>query len=79
MARTLVFSKSRWLQLLEWSGLVGEMHGQSGCRQRDGLDRGRGAAMLFRWEDPRLGKMGGKKGPHQVGYRAVGVGGRGVQ
>lgn len=53
--------------------------GQSGCRQRDGLDRGRGAAMLFRWEDPTFGKMGGKKGPHQVGYRAVGVGGRGVQ
>ena len=52
--------------------------GQSGCRQRR-AHRGRGAAMLFRWEDPRLGKMGGKKGSHQVGYRAVGVGGKGVQ
>ena len=43
----------------------------------EGLDRARRALMLLRWEDPRLGKMGGKKGPDLLGYRAVGmVGGR---
>ena len=47
---------------------------QRGCRRREGPDGGRGAATLFRWEDPGLGKMGGEKGPDQVCY--LGVGGR---
>lgn len=34
--------------------------------------------MLLRWEDPRLGKMGGKKGPDLLGYRAVGMAGEGL-
>ena len=34
--------------------------------------------MLLRWEDPRLGKMGEKKGPDLLGYRAVGMAGEGL-
>lgn len=61
-------------QLLEYSGLLGAWTGQRGCQRREGLDARRGAAILLRWENDGLGKMG-EKGPDQVGCR-VGGGGK---
>lgn len=55
-------------------GLLGAWTGQRGCQRREGLDARRGAAILLRWENDGLGKMG-EKGPDQVGCR-VGGGGK---